>query len=174
MKITNGLYVVLIVLTGFAVTSCYIEPVQDANQAQMITIDLQSQAALGYAGPGYYIRAHLYESSDVDSMMNSQVLIVDDVFKEISYDPAALVTPVVTEAYFIGAQVPPSGVVVLVNLAPGSEYRILLEIIYFSAVLTPPYYPEYNDGVGLSEVFSVRSGENTIITVEQYTYPLSG
>jgi hypothetical protein len=164
------------VITPLLVTSililffsgCYVEP-SSADDELTLNIDLNSQAPVGYAGDGYYIKASIYDAEAAEEMLDNRIIYFEDVEGIWThYYPDQLYDPLNVQAFFLGINPMPNGLILVADLPPNRRYRVFLERIdYYSGSTN-------TDNAGITDEFGVSSGLLSTVSAElYYAYQLS-
>ncbi len=157
---------VCVLFLGFTfLTSCYISPADEDSQTT-ISLDMVTQAPVGYAGDGYYMKAYLFNVADVEAMISESIIWIEDVeTNSCYYYPSQFAAPLNTQAFYLGQALLPGGLVILANLPSGS-YQVFLEYVQYAAGDGESAYY-----AGLTDAFSVSSGSlATVGSILYYAY----
>ena len=152
------LFLPILVFVFISLSGCYIEPGESDNEQNAITIDLQTQNAVGYAGYGRYVKVYIYPEEDVDAMLANETITIDQFSNYYYYSTSSLLPPIDTQAYYYGPVANNVSIGTIIVALPARRYRLILELVDYTAVAMASNYSAITDG------FEVKTGENTVVS----------
>ena len=174
MKKIILLFFILAVVTIYF-SGCYVEPASTTDENLTLNIDMHSQAPVGYAGTGIYIKSSVYDADTASYMLDEGIITFyqDGEWGEYAYIPENLLPALNTQSFYVAPNnEDPSayaGIIAIIDLPPTRRYRIFLEWVnYWEGDGADP--PQY---AGMTETFNVSAGMLATTSVTLYQTFLS-